>query len=768
MDYYFTFKNDVQRGSNAALALHLAGNIIWRYLQLWAMDSDRFDAALDGSFLLEPNSGRDWACLACANEVAWTLDSLAQVYVNSGDPRMRYYLRGILQRWPALYQPTYRDAVANYGSTDFTEGLGLFDGSGPGRGLRYPYGSCEAIPVVEPVGNSTMRVVAGDQACIAFDRFDQSTDVADYRAGGDGSCSFRIVSSLPGPFDVSFSYPFVDVSQSAVSLARNGQTNFLTGSQLRRPAQSPSSLYLSQMRNGDIVTIGSVAPRTPATLFDTSLVYSETNVVPVTNGLFVTAPWAGNYLLPQNWMDTNSFAGIIPGLRWTCGVPYQQTLHAATGLVSVNATGGSVMLVAYAPSESQPLGLEPVLGLDNGSTVTLSGQPIPGWRAWPVIFNQMVLLDFAVLPAGRSVAKVDANGTLVMGLTAFTGDSNAWQAVRTTLTNASAAFVDEEKQQLATTALQASFARLPAGRIALLPLNTSGPGANFAAATGLAAKWVALTEAPLVDSNVFNAANYPLAFYLGGEDYVKTVVTPGDGKNAIINYLAGGGVLVILATGPFPFYYGYGPSDQAGPADPLLPALGLPIQINFEQAPAGAFMERYGNQTILQSVPMDFAFPSGDQRLRAIASSLVSSLHRYEPLIRALGPGVNYGDAAAFIALGTGPAAGGKILYVWDTLLSGPQGQWIMIDTVNWIVNTTLRPPQPSFASAQALGQTQAVFSFNAQSNVDYVLQARPSLSAGGWTKLRDLSSAPTNRFLWVTNPISGSTEYFYRLKAGP
>ncbi|MGO8698724.1 MAG: hypothetical protein ACLQVY_13505 [Limisphaerales bacterium] len=768
MDYYFTFKNDPQRGSNAALALHLADNIIWRYLQLWAMDSDHFDAALDGSFLLEPNSGRDWSCLACANEVAWTLDSLAQVYVNSGDPRMRYYLRGILQRWPALYQPNYRAAVADYGSADFTEGLGLFDGSGPGRGLRYPYGSCETMPVVEPVGNSTMRVVAGDQACIAFDRFDQSTDVADYRTGSNGWCSFRIVSSLSGPFDVSFSYPFVNISEFAVSLVRNGQTNYLTGSQVTRPAQSPSSLYLPQMRNGDVVTIGYVAASAPTLSFDTSLVYDETNVVPVTNGLFVTVPLAGDYLLPRNWTNTHSFAGIIPGLRWTCGVPYQQTLHAMTGVVSVKAPAASVMLAAYAPPESQPLGLEPSLTLDDGSTMALSGQPVPGWRAWPIIFDQTVLLDFAVLPNGRSVSKVNANGTLVMGLTAFTGDSNAWQAARTTLTNASATFVDEEKQQMATAALQAGFAQLPSGRIALLPLSTAGPGANFAAATGLSAKWDVLTEAQLVNSNVFNAARYPLAFYLGGENYLKTVVAPGDGKSAIIRYLAGGGTLVVLATGPFPFYYGYGPSDQPGPADPLLPALGLPIAINFEAAPSGIYMQRYTNQTILQSVPVDFAFPPGDQRLRAVASSLVSSLNRYEPLIKALAPGMNYGDAAAFIAFGTGPAAGGKILYVWDTLLSGPQGQWIMLDTLNWIVNTSLRPPQPSFASAQALGLAQAVFNFNAQSNVDYVLEERTSLSAGGWSKLQDLSSAPTNRLIWLTNSISGTTARFYRLKAGP
>src|ERR1035441_3346748 len=137
---------------------------------------------------------------------------------------MRYYLRGLMQRWPALYQPYYRNSVADYGSGDFTEGLGLFDGSGPGRGYRYAYGSCETLPMIDPVGNSTMRVVAGDQACIAFDRFDQTTDVTGYRTAGNGACSFRIVSSLTRAFDVSFSYPCVNISGLTVTRVRGGRS----------------------------------------------------------------------------------------------------------------------------------------------------------------------------------------------------------------------------------------------------------------------------------------------------------------------------------------------------------------------------------------------------------------------------------------------------------------------------------------------------------------------------------------------------------------
>jgi hypothetical protein len=299
-------------------------------------------------------------------------------------------------------------------------------------------------------------------------------------------------------------------------------------------------------------------------------------------------------------------------------------------------------------------------------------------------------------------------------------------------------------------------------------MNTAGPGANFATATGLRSKWDALTEQQLIDTNTFNPTRYPIAFYLGGENYVKTVVTSGDGKAAVTKYLAGGGTLVVLASGPFPFYYGYGPADQPGPADPLLPALGMPFQ-GFEQAPPGIFMQRYTNQTILQSVPVQFAFPPGDQRLRAITSSAVSSANRYVPLIEAIDPqGINYGDAAVFIAFGTGAAKGGKVLYVWDTLLSGPQGQSIMADTVSWILNATLRPPQPRFDSVMVVDTGKLAFHFSASANLDYVLQTRTNLGLGNWTLLEDFSSAATNRSVWVTNIVNGVSPRFYRLVVGP
>lgn len=769
LDYYFTFKDDAQRAARAALALKLAGNVTWRYLQVWAMDSDRDDGGVDGAFLAEPNSGRDWAALACANEVNWNIDGLTQVYVHTGDPRMRYYVRGMLQRWPALYRTIYESSIAQYGSDALTEGYGLFDGSGPGRGGRYDYGFTESLPFNEPIGSSTMRVIAGARACIAFDKSGTVKDVTDYRTDGNGSCSFRVVAGVPWQFDVTFSYPFVDISKFTVARLRNGVSHTLTGSEVTRPSRSPSSLYLPLLQNGDVITVGSVSTSLPVIPCVTPLEYREEAVQSTTNGLFVTVPVGGPYLLPQDWSNPSSFAGIIPGERWVYGIPYLQGLHAAKNQTAAAAPGARVVLVAFSPPENETLTAAPRLVLDDASVLPLSGNPALAWRGWPMLFDRMVLLDYAVIPSGRSLKEVVPGSTLLMGFTGFTGDAAAWAPFQQRLSIAAAEFREQELQRERLVALQKSYAELPAGKIALLPLDTGGAGANFAAFTGLRNKWVAITEAQLVDTNSFNPARYPVAFYLGSENYVKTVNVTGDGKTAVTRYLAGGGTLVVLATGPFPFYYGYGPNDQPGPSDPLLPGLGLPIYNAFEQAPANLTVKVSTNQSILTSVPAAFPFPPGDPRLRSVDRTKVAAANRYVPWLTVVdAQGRGYGDAACFIEFGTGAAKGGKIVYIWSTLVSGPQGQALMADGVTWILNAVFRPPPLKFNSISQLSSNLVALRFDGLPNLAYSLEARSDLALSPWLLLKDFGSSAVERSLAFTSSVAGTSARFFRCHERP
>jgi hypothetical protein len=684
LDYYFTFKNDPARKANARLALRLADNVTWRYLPIWAMDSDRFDAGLDGSFLVEPNSGRDWAGLGCANEVSWVIDSLTQVYVHTGDERMRYYLRGILQRWPLLYRPLYENSLADYGGDALTEGLGLFDGSGPGRGGRYNYGFTAPLSMNEPVGASSLRVVAGARACIAFCKGSTDKDVADYKTDGDGACSFRLVSAGSEPFDVSFSYPNADISPLPVTL--NGRT--LDGAAARRPAQAPSSLYLTGLRNGDLVAIGTLPDGLPAANPATPRVYSENNNQPARRGPFAMLPLPGQVALPQDWNDFESFAGLAPGDHWIFGVPYRQKERAAIDAVPAQIPAGRAVFVAYAPKG----GSAPRLILSGGQSLPLAGQPAGAWRAWPPVFQREVLLDRAVVPPGAKVQAVDPNGAWLMAVTVFDGDAPALAAV----TNALAAAALDEQAELRDrariAALRTIFARLPVGKIALLPLPAAGPGANFAARTGLRQKWVPLRPRDFISPEIFNAARFPVAFFIGGEHYLRTVQQEGDGDAALKRYLKEGGILVLLSSGPYPLYYGDPDGAESNRPTPLLPQLGLPLTME-EDAPEGARIEAAAGQTILHSVPAALAFPPGDPRVRAGRQSRCDPADRYQPWLSIVdGQGQNHGDVAFYVELGAGAGQGGKVLYLWSTLLSSPQGDAIMGEAVRWLLQQALPP----------------------------------------------------------------------------
>ena len=71
--------------------------------------------------------------------------------------------------------------------------------------------------------------------------------------------------------------------------------------------------------------------------------------------------------------------------------------------------------------------------------------------------------------------------------------------------------------------------------------------------------------------------------------------------------------------------------------------------------------------------------------MRAINRARVNSSHLYTPLLSMVdAQGRNNGDAAFYFEFGSGPAKGGRVLYIWSTLLGGPEGNAIMKDAVSW------------------------------------------------------------------------------------
>lgn len=106
------------------------------------------------------------------------------------------------------------------------------------------------------------------------------------------------------------------------------------------------------------------------------------------------------------------------------------------------------------------------------------------------------------------------------------------------------------------------------------------------------------------------------------------------------------------------------------------------------------------------------------------------------------------------------------MLYVWSTLLSGPQGQAILCDIIRWMLDATLRPPRIN--SIEVRDRAYAVLDFSARPNLSYALEYRDRFEAGAWARLHDLASAATNRRVLLTNLLSGLPARCYRLGARP
>jgi hypothetical protein len=542
-------------------------------------------------------------------------------------------------------------------------------------------------------------------------------------------------------------------------------------------------LYVSGVMNGDTISIGPSVGNVPPFSPDTSLVYSESAVEPVTNGSFVTLPLAGGCLLPQDWTDFESFAGIVPGLHWNFGVPYQQRLYAATNVTPLEAPQSYAVFVAYSPPADAVPACEPALVLDtavsNSTSLPLSGAPVVVWRGWPTMFNRMVLLDYALVPSGHQIVGVDPQGTLVMGVTACTNDSTSWQWVQPGLSSAATTSAQEEQSWSAQLALRSFFAQLPAGRVALLPSGPGthdyrGPALDFAGTNGLACQWTALSLTQCADTNSFNAALFPLAVYMGDDWYVATVNTPNDARSALLNYLRGGGTLLVMSVLPSPMYYAGVDGQDSGPIDGgdgvtngLLSYLGLPW-VHYDAAPSGSTFQVQTNQVTMPNVLRSFPFPPPTNRAYGLVDPTnVNLADNYAPWISMLCGNSPVGDAACCIQFHQGPAANGTIVYVSNALLLSSQATAIIADTTSWLCQA-VPGDSPLWLDSIRFSLSSVILGFNAPPNLAYRLESCDDLRAASWSLVTNLPGSTTNCTMTATDSPGKSGTRFYRLTVHP
>ena len=441
--YYYTFRDDAQRAERAQLAYRLALSLAYRYTTMWIPDTAE-DDNIEGTFLIEPNSGQPWTGAACANECCMFMNAFARLYAATGDPIILAYLRGMLERWPLLYQDEDAENLWDY-SAPFAECFGIFDECQiGGRNKRSTYGgNVEPFDLIQPVAFARVRVVAGEKGAAAFNKRGMHTDITEFRSSKNlaKGLSFKVVSSLQGDFDLILTTPQLRLGGRRLLLKRGDTPNELApGKEFVVPDYSPCNALIHGVRNGDVIALDT---------YDTSLPVVDCRPVKscsleprgFADEGFTVLPIARNcdWAPKLDWEDADSYAPYFPGCHYAFGVPYFLVpaylnggkTAMAGGSVEVDATARSherdargttsvppvpARALAVLVSEVSPAARVTVSYEDGQSESVRLAERAVAWKAWPKWFKTQI--DIAPLKCRDSrISGIAVQGLKLWGVT---------------------------------------------------------------------------------------------------------------------------------------------------------------------------------------------------------------------------------------------------------------------------------------------------------------------------------------------------------------
>ena len=399
--YYYAFRDDPARRDRAETAYRLARALAYRYTTMWIPDTAE-DDNIEGTFLIEPNSGQPWTGAACANECCMFIDAFARLYTATGDPIILAYLRGMLERWTLLYQDADADNIWDY-AAPFAECFGIFDDCAiGGRNKRSTYGgNVPPFEMVQPVGNAKVRVIAGEKGAAAFDKFGMHTDIAEFRVSRDlaNGLSFKVVSTLDGDFDLVLTTPQFMLLGRKILVERDGAPRELQpGKDLDLPGQSPWNAVLHGIRNGDRVAVDKLDPSLPVL-----------DCTPVKSWALNPRDFSGegfrllamdkicNWSPSLDWEKNDSYAPYFPGDHYAYGVPYflipaylnGGKTALTEGDLPVDAPASALAFFVSELADDTAIRIEYADGV--AETVPVAERAV-AWKAWPKWFPAQIEL----------------------------------------------------------------------------------------------------------------------------------------------------------------------------------------------------------------------------------------------------------------------------------------------------------------------------------------------------------------------------------------
>lgn len=259
------------------------------------------------------------------------------------------------------------------------------------------------------------------------------------------------------------------------------------------------------------------------------------------------------------------------------------------------------------------------------------------------------------------------------------------------------------------------------GPMAVLPLATPDNHVfDYLRSRGAEGQLTRLTPAQLVEPGFLTPERFKVCLYLSGEQYQRTVLKPNDADKAIQDYMKAGGILVVLSTGPFPFYM-----DEKGVAVTTASRFGLVLlgngeeegtAIGFDEPPAGAplsFETADAHLRTAAGLPERLPFPTGDERRWRPLVRLGTS-GEYEPWVRLVDEkGKWFGDAAALVGKATSAGAPpARVVFVSHLLTQHHEARDQVLDAVMLAVQSKLAPASATSAASAPGGVSDRVHAF--------------------------------------------------------
>ncbi|HIE08407.1 MAG TPA: DUF1080 domain-containing protein, partial [Armatimonadetes bacterium] len=460
--------------------------------------------------------------------------------------------------------------------------------------------------------------------------------------------------------------------------------------------ERPDSIYVKGVKVGDTISVGKFDPSVEP------LDISVPNSYRPFEGRFVNrfgftivnlAPYA-NERVSLDWSDTGSNAGLHGGLLFAFGVPV--FILPPEGEVCVK--GGTIPLSGldakwlFLLVERRGEGAIEALYIDGRRERVDLDKGAPAFSGWPPVYGWSI--DIVPFKVRGELRQINVKGEVrLYGITAVGTPQEKIEAILERIERKRReVLVERRLRERLERELGPLFERA-SGRIAVLPL----PLTSMRALRPFGRFMMHIQI--LKDPSQFDPEKFWVALYLGGEQYYRAL------KRPLLQFLKAGGTLVVLPTGPFPFYY-----DEREMAVNEAHLFGLPIRMGWEKPPEGLKLTFHVNpdQRVVTSLPREIPWTEEiwDPRWRPIGPPKVEGAV-YTPIITLRDwAGNSYGDAASMIEYRKGPLAPGRVIYVWQGLLRLPEvGDRIVVDVLKFVLSQ--KPPVSKAVVVRATGRIE-------------------------------------------------------------